>query len=257
MRYLFGDSDLAARRLEVLASVYRDSSAEFILEAAPLAPRLVLDLGCGPGFTTRLLADLYPSTRVIGLDKSEHFISLAANAPAARTSFHRYDVTRTPFPEGPADLIYCRYLLTHLKEPANRLRDWASQLQGGGRLLIEEVEYIETSQPEFARYLEIVAAMLNSQGTELYIGAILNKLDLGETITRKMSGVRRLAVDDRDAAHMFSLNIPNWKANKFIVENIDAKEISGLERGLIELRDIPPGTSHITWGLRQICFERK
>ena len=48
-KYLFGDTDLAARRLKVLAEVFAASSETFISEAADCNPRLVVDLGCGPG----------------------------------------------------------------------------------------------------------------------------------------------------------------------------------------------------------------
>jgi trans-aconitate 2-methyltransferase len=56
--YLFGDGDTAAQRLKLLASVYQESTRAFLSRAAGSARfRLVLDLGCGPGFTTHLISD--------------------------------------------------------------------------------------------------------------------------------------------------------------------------------------------------------
>ena len=48
MEYLFGDTDLAARRLGVLAEVFGPSSRAFIRSAVAGKPALAVDVGCGP-----------------------------------------------------------------------------------------------------------------------------------------------------------------------------------------------------------------
>ncbi len=58
MPYLFQDTDLAARRLAVLAEVFAPASRAFLLDVVQSRPELALDLGCGPGYTTRLLAEV-------------------------------------------------------------------------------------------------------------------------------------------------------------------------------------------------------
>lgn len=40
-------------------------------------PRLVVDLGCGPGTLTRLLAERWPAARVVGVDSSEEMVERA------------------------------------------------------------------------------------------------------------------------------------------------------------------------------------
>src|SRR6266436_2669560 len=62
--YTFGDTDIAARRLELLAHVFEHSTRAFLREAPAarlglaqnLAQKIAIDLGCGPGFTTHLIA---------------------------------------------------------------------------------------------------------------------------------------------------------------------------------------------------------
>jgi trans-aconitate 2-methyltransferase len=257
MQYQFGDHDLAARRLEVVARVFETTTRELLQLAEPRPGSLAIDLGCGPGLTTRLLADALGYKAVAGLDTSERFLAMARRSQAPVLRFHRHDVRSTPFPEAPADLLFCRFLLSHLPAPRTCLEQWATQLNPGGLMLIEEVEAIETAQPVFARYLGVVESMLKSQGTELYVGRTLGSLaDL--SLLRKRSGqARRFPVSNRDAATMFSMNIPNWKNGPFIRENFSRDSIERLEGELNDLAEAEGGESSITWTLRQMVFERR
>jgi len=60
--YLFGDTDVAARRFQVLAEVFADSTRPFLQQAVTGSRHLAVDLGCGPGFTTHLLSTVRSPT---------------------------------------------------------------------------------------------------------------------------------------------------------------------------------------------------
>ena len=256
MKYQFGDQDLAARRLEVVARVFETTTREFLQRVCPQRVRSAVDLGCGPGFTTRLLADVL-GCAVAGLDTSERFLDKTRELGDPRLRFHRHDVLTTPFPEAPADLLFCRYLLSHLPDPRDCLDTWSTQLIAGGLLLIEEVEAIETTLPIFERYLKVVDSMLNSQGTDLYVGPLLDQLDEPPLLRRVVSGTRRLRVSNPDAATMFSMNVPNWRDRPFIRETYGDDSIRELEAELKQLAGAAGSESAITWTLRQIVFERR
>ena len=256
-RYLFGDSDVAERRLKILADVYADSTASFVLGAVDEKPRLLLDLGCGPGYTTHLLADVLGCKQAAGLDNSRHFINTARKSATARVSFHLHDVTRVPFPVAPADLLFCRFLMTHLRDPEVLLSRWATQLNSGGLLLMEEVEGIQTSNKSFISYLEIVEAMIKAQKGNLYIGPILNEMKIPETLKIVSSAVKRLSVPAHKAASMFSLNIETWKHVPFVLANYSSSLIEDLEKTLKRLAVKTGAGSKIEWQLRQIVFERR
>ena len=255
MEYLFGDTDLAAERLEVLARIFAEPSRPFVRECAPERGALAVDLGCGPGHTTHMLAGLVACEAVVGLDNSEHFISLARATATERISFALHDVTVTPFPIGPADTLYCRFLLTHQADPAAIVGRWVTQLRPGGRLLMEEVEWIRTDNAVFTSYLAIVAAMLADEDRELYVGPVLDALAPADGLARRSSAVARLAVTARDAATMFFMNMQFWKSNTFVQANWPQAELERLEQQLRKLAEGASGAG-VDWGLRQIACER-
>lgn len=256
MSYLFGDSDRAAQRLRVLADVFATSSRPFLQGMTETPPQLALDLGCGPGYSTRLLADATQCARAIGLDNSERFITLAGRSATEHLSFIRHDVTRVPFPTGASDLIYCRMLLTHLRDPQSLIERWATQLRPGGLLLIEEVEWIRTDQPSLRAYLEILGALLEQQGSRLYIGAQLDAMQPGGGLSRRMSWVSILPVSTAQAATMFSLNIVSWKDQPFIQQHYGANFIKQLEDALQKLAKTSTSRGEVRWGVRQLAYER-
>jgi trans-aconitate 2-methyltransferase len=138
-RYTFGDGERAARRLELLARAFEPSSRAFLTAAVPRPPRLALDLGCGPGFSTAVVADATRAARTIGLDRSDAFLDAARRA-FPMLEFVRHDVATPAFPTSRPDLVFARLVLAHLPAPASLARRWADRLEPGGRLLLEEME---------------------------------------------------------------------------------------------------------------------
>jgi trans-aconitate 2-methyltransferase len=256
MQYQFGDQDLAAQRLGVLARVFETTTRQLLELAGPRRKAPAVDLGCGPGFTTRLIAEVL-GCKTVGLDTSERFLTMARRLESSRVRFHRHDVLSTPFPEGPADLLFCRFLLSHLPDPRSCLGKWATQLNPGGLMVIEEVEAIETTQAVFAQYLGVVDSMLKSHGTELYVGRALGSLADLPLLRTRLSRAQRFPVSNRDAAMMFSMNVPNWKGRPFVRENFSADSIEHLQAELKELVSTEDKGSAITWTLRQMVFERQ
>jgi SAM-dependent methyltransferase len=253
--YLFGNSDTAARRLDLLARVYQESTRVFLARAAGSKRfHLALDLGCGPGFTTHLIASTLRCDRVTGLDSSASFIKLARAAAAERISFLQHDVTVTPFPNGCANLIFSRFLLTHLPDPAGKVARWATQLERDGLLLLEETEAIHTVHPAFARYLTIVEALLASQSNRLYAGPLVAGLDSPGGLKLAFSELRSLHVRNSDAARMFALNLNIWKGSEFVRTNYSRDSMRELEQALTEIATRESSAQEIEWEMRQSAW---
>jgi trans-aconitate 2-methyltransferase len=253
--YLFGDTDLAAARLRLLAEVFAASTREFLEQFVALDPTSVLDLGCGPGYTTRLLAEMFPRARVRGVDSSAHFVALARQGTENRVDFEIADVTRW-LPEGPYDLIYCRYLLTHVVQLQAAVTLWGRHLLPSGSIAIEENDWIHTAEPAFAKYLGIVEAMLGAQGQRLYVGNMLDGLASGPLLVQKASEVVPIAASNRDAARMFLMNVHSWRQQPFVAQNYAAADLDLLVRDLEQLAGDDPRHSSITFGRRRLVLER-
>lgn len=99
------------------------------------APGQIVDLGCGPGTSTRLLAQRFPAARLVGIDNSEPMLAVArARAPAA--SFVCADI-RSWRPEAPVDLVFADSALQWIDDHETlfaRLMDW---LAPGGALAVQ------------------------------------------------------------------------------------------------------------------------
>lgn len=252
--YTMGDNPLAGDRLALLAEVFEETSGAFLAELAPAGPALAVDLGCGPGFTTRLLADTTGARRTVGLDASENFVERARRLHPD-LEFEAHDVTLVPLPAAPADVIFVRYLLTHLPDAAQAITTWATQLAEGGRLLVEDVEAIETDAAPFRDYLEISGSMMRQHGGSPYVGEAIARYWPAGDVELVASRTVTIAPTAATAARLFQMNLATWRHNPWVVANVEPSRLDRLDAGLAEL-----GTSHrageIRWTHRQAVYER-
>ena len=254
--YVFGDNDVAAQRLHLVAELYETSTRDFVRQWVSPAARTVVDLGCALGYTTRLLAEALPSARTIGLDISVPFIEAAQRASGAdrHITYLCHDVTQVPFPMAPVDVLFCRLLLTHMAEPLNVVAGWATQLRPGGILLMEEVEWIHTNCPVFNAYLDMQRALLQHQGNCLDIGPSLDTWPAPPRLQKRSSHVRSIPVPSAQAAQMFALNFQTWQHHAFVQAHFPATQIQHIEQGLQALAAEPRADIEIEWGMRQLAY---
>ncbi len=182
--------------------------------------RTAVDLGCGPGFGTEMLSGLLDQADVYGLERSDEFLQMARESYPS-CSFIKHDVTSGPLPIK-AEVAYCRFLLSHLKDIEILINMWVRSLAPGGMLFIDELEDISTNIPVFRRYLEINDNLVRSQGAELFVGKELSKCALGAaTISNE---VHVIPVATWRAASWFYPNtVTIWENEKFVRDNYAGK----------------------------------
>ncbi len=230
--YTFGDSDLAARRLDALAAAYRAPTEAFLRERAPRAPAHAVDLGCGPGHTTALVAETLAPARTTGIDSSERYVEVARHGARPGVEFLVHDLTSPPFPIAGAELVFQRFLLTHLGDPLRVVSDWRALLARGGRLLLQEVSLLEAAHPALARYYELVGALQAHYGQALYIGRDLPQFVAPAEWTVESFTERLIEQPAPVMAELHALNLPTWRRDSFASEHFEARELDELERAL-------------------------
>lgn len=260
VHYTFGDNDVASRRLRFLADAYTASTTAFLHRLAIEPAAQIVDLGCGPGYTTDLLGKAFAQAKVKGLDSSPRFIDQAERSREGRAedrlSFAVHDITVTPFPAPPADLLYGRFILTHLAGPDAVVRTWADAAAPRARLALEETIAMESTDPLFLRYYGVVAAMQAALGQSLSIGADMPSIGLGTPWTVELSVVTPVELPARVAARLHSLNIQTWRHQPFVRDNVAASEIDEMAMGLVAVAEGTQSAVPVVCQMRQIVLRR-
>lgn len=91
----------------------------------PELPADLVDLGCGTGSLSVVLAEL--GYRVVGVDVSREMIRRGrrkAEAVGAPATFHLADATAPPVAPDSMDVVLVRHLVWPLPEPHRALANW-------------------------------------------------------------------------------------------------------------------------------------
>lgn len=232
MGYTFGDTDIAARRLTHLAEVYEPSSAALLRRWAPQRPRLAVDIGCGPGHTTRLLRATTEAAVTIGVDSSPRYLDSARAHDGAVVRYVQADASSAlPAATHGAQVIYCRFLLTHLTNPVAALEAWRGSAAPGAVLIVEELEWIRSAHPALSRYYGLVESVQAAQGQEMYVGPAVEAMADAAGWHLLHSGTAGLDPPATSMALLHSLNLETLRHDPAL-SSVSRSELDHLARRL-------------------------
>jgi trans-aconitate 2-methyltransferase len=109
-------------------------AVDLLARVPPRARRVIVDLGCGPGNSTQLLADRYPESEIVGLDSSPDMLA-SARARLPRLNFTQGDVA--DWRGGPADLIFANAVLHWVPDHVAVMARLARELAPLGCLAVQ------------------------------------------------------------------------------------------------------------------------
>src|SRR5262245_6868658 len=252
--YSFGDNRLAAERLEYLAAAFASTSRNFLQAAKPDQVKVALDLGSGIGATTALVRDVTHAPSVVGYERSANFLAIARRRYPELT-FRDIDVLSPEYPDRGADLIYCRFLLTHIHRPVDVLTTSVQHLRSGGRLLLEETAALSSPVPALSRYYDLVEQLQAHHGQETLIGNKLGGQAAGVAGACATSSLQEIPVAAAVMARLHAMNLATWKADPFMLETHGLRALEDLEGELkaIAARSDFPGGRCV---MAQVCIER-
>lgn len=113
----------------------------------------VLDMGCGSGFHSLLIAEALPQGEVVAVDISSEMLERLRSNAAARGLGDRVEVLRAdglklPLAEGAFDRAISAAVWHHLDDPQQACNELARALRPGGRAVISDLE-IEADKKAF------------------------------------------------------------------------------------------------------------
>ena len=165
-------------RLRILARVMHESSTSLFDRLGLRSGLTCLDAGCGGGDATLELARrVAPDGRVVGVDIDERKLEFARieaqQQGVGNVEYRLFDIHETP--GAPAfDVVYSRFLLTHLSDPAGAVNAFYRHLRPGGVVGIEDIDFSgHFTYPEskaFQRYHELYCAAVIRRSGDPNIG---------------------------------------------------------------------------------------
>lgn len=177
-RYVIRGGVEGRERLRLLAEVAGPTTRALLARAGVGPGATCLDVGCGGGDVTIELARMAgPTGRALGVDLDDVKLGIArseaAQAGIANVAFAAHDVT-TWEPAQPFDVVYARFLLTHLQDPAALLAAVCRHVRPGGVVIVEDIDFrghfAEPDCPALTRFVELYTEVVRRRGADANIG---------------------------------------------------------------------------------------
>ena len=167
--YIHGTEPSEQARLALLNRLTNGPFVEFLQVRAGMR---ILEVGSGLGLLAAEVAQAANGVEVVGLERSGEQIAAAAKSPHVR--YKQGDAYKLPFADGSFDLVYCRYLLEHVADPARVLAEMRRVARPGSRVAAMENDIslvrLNPPCPAFDEVWSALAAYQQKLGGDAHIG---------------------------------------------------------------------------------------
>jgi SAM-dependent methyltransferase len=246
-------------RLRVLSAVMGPTTAALLDRVGIPRDATCIDVGCGGGEVAAMLAARAIDGHVVGTDADEVKVALARAEAAANVELVVEDaattVERGPF----ADVVYARFLLSHLGDGPRWVGALASLLAPGGVLVLEDTHiagaWCAPPSAAFERALDIYSRTVRANGGDPDIGPQLPPHLVGAGLVDVDVQVAQPAALVGDRKRIQRLTLDALRDAAVAAGQTDHAEIDALLAELdvvIGRPDSVVTTAHVvqTWGRR-------
>ena len=181
--YILGSGDIELDRLASQHDVWRSSTKHLWHQAGFGNGQRILDLGCGPGFSSFELAELVGHRgHVICMDSSERFIDVLGawcqDRGVSNIDVRLGDAYSPGIEPGTLDGIFVRWLLCFLPDTQRLVATAADMLAPGGQIVVMDYFHYRSIQcfpPSnlFTRVFEKIYESFSDSGGDLDVGGKL------------------------------------------------------------------------------------
>lgn len=177
-RYVIRGGVEGRERLRLLSEVMGPSTSDLLAIVGIPSGSSCLDVGCGGGDVTFELARAVGSVgRVVGVDLDETKLDIARQeaeqGKLSNVVFESRDVTEWK-PSELFDVVYARFLLTHLPNPSDVIGAMRQSIRPGGVIIVEDIDYrghfAEPECPALNRSVEFYMKSVRIRGADPNIG---------------------------------------------------------------------------------------
>lgn len=169
------------KRLAVLSDVLRTHTQQLIEQDGPVTGKRFLDIGCGGGNLSMMVAGMVGvEGYVTGVDFDSEIIQLAQKEAHEKgitnVTFRALDAMAIDY-DNDFDIVYTRFLLSHLTDPAALIQKMIKALKPGGRLIVEDIDFsghfCYPASRDFDLYLQYFVTAARNNGQNPNIGLAL------------------------------------------------------------------------------------
>ncbi len=143
--YIITGGEEGKKRLKILAEVLSSTTKSLFEITGPLTGKKILDVGCGGGDVSIMLARMVGNNgSITGLDFDKEIVNLAQedaiNEGVLNVQFQAIDAHDIHYHDE-YDIVYSRFLLSHLKRPMQVLENMLNSIKPSGRIIVEDIQF--------------------------------------------------------------------------------------------------------------------
>jgi ubiquinone/menaquinone biosynthesis C-methylase UbiE len=195
--YILGNRSSEIKRLEVQAALFEPLTRQTLLNAGLKKGMSCIDIGCGSGSVSRLMAKMVGKTgRVVGIDIDDRYLQYCSRlniASKQNIEFVRHDISKSRLDsKEDFDIVYARFVFQHLRDRREAVRSMKQMIKKGGAVVIQDLDHAPGSwlcYPEnkaFNTLRKIYVTLIRKAGGDPLAGRKLYKLLIDESLKANM-----------------------------------------------------------------------
>jgi SAM-dependent methyltransferase len=236
-------AEQAAERYERWVDTFMTPMAEALIDIAGVAPgQDVLDVACGTGFVTRLVAQRVGAEHVTGVDVNPGMLAVARRSCPEGITFTQAPADHLPFPDNSFDVLLCQQAAQFFPDRVAALAEFGRVLRPGGTMAVS-VWSGQDDNPFLAAQEAGVRAALGAEvadaivaatggGSDRWLAAAADTAGLAEVTVQRSA--REVTIPDAEVYLRDQVAATPWGA-KVAAGGPEVQRVF-VERGMAALR---------------------